>query len=93
MKRLMIAATASALTGGCISLTNRMSKHGDSLAPYQATCEDFSILTWRGYRHAETDEERSAYIPVGAVLTLPSLIDLPFEAVVDTVCLPYDLLK
>ena len=85
---LSAALAASALLCGCFNIAVRVSPYAEIDQCYLATSMDWEMVSapFRKDADALDTVQRDIAIPLLPV----SIIDLPFEAVLDTLFLPYD---
>lgn len=87
MKFLLTSVLAASLCG-CMSVVLRLCPDTPPVRPYLATRAAAQALAL----DVVSDPAGEGYLTAMLLLTYPFwLVDFPCEAVVDTVCLPYDL--
>ncbi len=89
---LIFACALCVSFGGCCNIAERDGKHSFATPPYYATCTVAGCIAipFKDKPAGPEGGIAQAY----CTLLLPALVvDLPFEAVADTVMLPWDLWK
>ena len=88
MHKLLLAVAALALAAGCGNLVNRTGD-GPNRGPYASTAE---IAECVAAPFSEPKGSEGGIAKAYCTLLLPvTVLSLPFDAVIDTVMLPYDL--
>lgn len=88
MKKLIFAAALTALCG-CANIITRTDCDAWATAPYQCTCEVAEAIAAPFSR--PSGPEGGIAQAISTVILPISVISLPFDAVIDTLMLPWDL--
>lgn len=83
MKNILLVLTLL-VCSGCMSTYMRVNNPEKITKSYRPTVEDYNAIT-------ELWEMEQTMMHGSILFAIPFIIDLPFTATLDTLCLPYDL--